>query len=148
MIQEDQWNCEARMSTFIVNKFLFLILLSFLFVHPPVFARDYIIYSVVQDFPMGHKDEKLKKNFFVNMGEAQGIKIGTALDVFRTISQIDPYNNNKRHNFKVKVGELKVIHVENESAITVLSSLDPNEQGAAFELQGLLIGDAVDIHLK
>jgi hypothetical protein len=74
------------------------------------FSRDYIIYSVAQELPMGVENEKLKKNYYINMGNNQGLEQGTVLDVFRVISRLDPYETKKRYNYKVKIGEIEVVH--------------------------------------
>ena len=104
-----------------------LFMVALVFTASMAIAKDYVIYSIAQDIPMGFKEEKLKKNFYVNMGKSQGLKDGSVLDVYRVISVLDPYENKKRFNHRVKIGEIKVIHSEETSAIGRLSKLEDNE---------------------
>lgn len=113
------------------------------------FARDYIIYSIAQDIPMGHDNEIIQKNYYVNMGEKQGLEKGTILDVFRIISRLDPYETKKRYNYRVKIGELEVLHTEDDSAITNLKTVDGNqEKGLFFDVQGMMIGDHIGVKVN
>lgn len=114
----------------------------------PVHSKDYIIFNVAQDIPMGEPDEVIKKNFYVNMGEKQGLKQGSELDVFRIISRLDPYQTKKRFSYRVKIGELKVIHSEDNTAICDLSKLGDNIKSPMFEINNFMIGDLVGVKLK
>ena len=77
-----------------------LSIIIFVFTASMVFARDYIIYSIAQDIPMGKRDEVINKNFYINMGSNQGLSQGTTIDVFRVISKLDTYKTKKRYNYK------------------------------------------------
>lgn len=126
---------------------LSLIILSIMGLNSAM-ARDYIIYSIVQNVPMGTPNEKVVKNFYINMGENHGIKPGSTLDVNRSLSRIDPYDGNKRHYYKVKVGELEVLHVEENAAITSLKNMDDAKKKLLFEYKSFMIGDNVKVKLK
>jgi len=133
---------KTRLSIHIIMIFVFVFTASM------GFARDYIIYSIVQDVPMGYENEVVKKNFYVNMGSKQGVKAGTQLDVFRTISRLDPYETKKRYSYKVKIGELKVLHTEDNTAIGSLSKLNLGEETPLFDVNNFMIGDKVNVHIK
>jgi hypothetical protein len=109
------------------------------------FAREYIIYSIAQDVPMGFENESINKNFYVNMGAKQGLAEGSVLDVYRVISRLDTYETKKRYTHRVKIGELEVLHAEENSAITGLKSFSPSNQRTFFEVPGLMIGDHVGV---
>ena len=123
--------------------FILMILLTSLH-STSVVARSYLIYSVAQDLPMGVDEQILKKNFYVNIGSNQGVKKGTVLDVFRIISVLDPYDNRKRINYRVKIGELKVLHANQEAAITV-SHKTPTEDLPVLDLDSFIVGDHVAV---
>jgi hypothetical protein len=110
-------------------------------------AQNYQIFSISQDFPMGEKDEVLKKNYFINMGQKQGIEEGTNLNVFRIISELDSYEEGKRYNLKVKVGEVKVVHADLEASIAVENVLQPAVSSVRFDIPALMIGDRIEIKL-
>ncbi len=123
--------------------FILMILLTSLH-STSVEAKSYLIYSVAQDLPMGVDEQIIKKNFYVNMGSNQGVKKGTLLDVFRIISVLDPYDNRKRINYRVKIGELKVLHANQEAAITI-SHKTLTEDLPVLDLDSFIVGDHVAV---
>lgn len=112
------------------------------------YAKDFIIYSIAQELPMGYAKEKKIKNYYVNIGKAQGIKEGTLLDVFRVQSELNPYESNKRYTYKIKIGEMKVIHSDQEAAIGRIEKMRDDDDLPLFEFQDLIIGDQVSVHVK
>jgi len=112
------------------------------------FARDYIIFSIAQDLPMGFDNEVIKKNYYVNIGKQQGVEPGTQLDVFRIVSRLDPYGDKKRYNYRVKVGELEVLHSEESSAIGIIKNINTDANSPYFEISSFMIGDKVGVKVK
>lgn len=96
---------------------------------------------------MGHENEVVRKNYYVNMGSGQGVKKDSVLDVFRIISIQNPYDNKKRVNYKVKIGELKVVHSSDEAAIATVNNYEKEENTPIFELPQFMIGDHVSINV-
>ncbi len=124
---------------------LLVILLS-LTITQIAFARSYVIFSMAQDLSIGFDNEVIRKNYYVNLGTAQGIKKDSILDVFRIISIQNPYDNKKRVNYKVKIGELKVLHSSTDAAIAAVQSYE-KEDVPIFELNQFMIGDHVAINV-
>lgn len=112
------------------------------------FARDFIIFSIVQDLPMGYANEVVNKNFYVNIGSEQGLDSGTTLDVYRTISRLDPYETKQRYNYKVKIGELEVLHTEKDTAIATLKDTYVGKDLKVYDIGGFMIGDKVNVKVK
>lgn len=94
---------------------------------------------------MGVDNEVLKKNFYVNLGSKQGVRKGTLLDVFRIISVLDPYDDRKRVNYRVKIGELKVLHANDEAAITTFHKKEDKDM-PVLELDQFIVGDHVAVN--
>lgn len=134
------------MKKFFELPVLFMIALTF--TASMAIAKDYVIYSIAQDIPMGNKDEVIKKNFYVDMGKSQGVKQGSVLDVYRVVSVLDVYESKKRFNHRIKIGEMKVIHAEDSSAIGVLNKLEEGEETPVFEVGKMMIGDIVTVKVK
>lgn len=111
------------------------------------YAKNYVIYSITQDIPMGEANEIPKKNFYVNMGKNQGVHEGSTIDVYRLISRDNSFETEKTTFFRVKIGELKIVHSEDENAIAVLGKFLV-ESPMHFEINGLMIGDAVGFKTK
>jgi hypothetical protein len=112
------------------------------------FARDHLIYSVAHELPMGFENEELRKNFYMNLGSGQGVKEGTVLDVYRTVSVDNPYENQRRVNYKVKIGELKVIHVDENASIAIHEKILRDAKTPLFEIPDFMIGDRVSININ
>ncbi|MCM2349549.1 MAG: hypothetical protein NDI69_05975 [Bacteriovoracaceae bacterium] len=125
-------------------KLAFLIVT--LFLSHAVSARSYVIFSIAQDLSMGFENETVRKNYYINMGAGQGVKKDSVLDVFRIISVQNPYDNKKRVNYKVKIGELKVLHASDEASIAMVNEYE-KELTPIFELEQFMIGDHVAINV-
>lgn len=123
----------------------FLTLLIFFIMSSPTWARSYVIFSMTQDLPMGVENEVIRKNYYINMGSGQGIKKDSVVDVFRIISVQNPYNNKSRENYKVKIGELKVIHSSDNSAIAMVNEYEKDPSAPIFEIPQFMIGDHVAV---
>ena len=131
-----------------MSKILKLLLtIIFLEIHL-AYSKDYFIYSITQDFPMGFKNEILKKNFYVNIGSLQGVEEGETLNVYRTISRHDPYTTKKLYNHKVKIGELEIVHSESGTSIGKLKNLESESKRVQFEIRKFMIGDKVEIKVN
>lgn len=123
-----------------------LVLLITLLMSHATFARSYVIFSMVQDLPMGLENEVIRKNYYINMGTGQGVKKDSLLDVFRIISIQNPYDSKKRVNYKVKIGKLKVLHSTDDAAIATVAEYE-KEDTPIFELPQFMIGDHVSINV-
>jgi hypothetical protein len=125
---------------------LFMVTLAF--TASMAIAKDYVIYSIAQDIPMGYEKEVLRKNFYIDMGKNQGVAKGAVLDVFRVVSVLDPYESKKRFNHKIKIGEVKILHAEESSSIGVVNKIENEDETPVFEIGKLMIGDVVSAHVK
>ena len=122
------------------------LLIFTLLISQAVSARSYVIFSMAQDLPMGFDNEVVRKNYYINMGSGQGIKKDSIVDVFRIVSVQNPYDNKKRVNYKVKIGELKVLHSSDDAAIAMVNGYE-KEETPIFELNQFMIGDHVSINV-
>lgn len=111
-------------------------------------ANDHLIYSIDEEVPMGFEGEISKRNYYLNIGSDQGVAEGTVIDVYRTISKLNPYDNQKRINHKIKIGELKVIHSEDQSSIGRVQKLNLDEDSPLFEIENFMIGDYISVNIK
>ncbi len=124
-----------------------LTLLSLLLFAHATYAKSYVIFSLAQDLPMGVENEVIRKNYYINMGSGQGVKKDSVVDVFRIISVQNPYDNKTRVNYKVKIGELKVLHAMNEASIAMVSEYEKEDSTPIFELPQFMVGDHVSINV-
>jgi hypothetical protein len=124
-----------------------LTLLALLLGPQTLLAKSYVIFSMAQDLSMGAENEVIRKNYYVNLGTGQGVKKDSVLDVFRIISIQNPYDNKQRVNYKVKIGELKVIHSSELASIAMVKEYLKEEDTPVFELPQFMIGDHVSINV-
>lgn len=122
---------------------LLILLLNF-----NLMAQDHLIYSIDEEVPMGFDNEINKRNYYLNIGGEQGVSKGTVIDVYRTISKLNPYNDQKRINHKIKIGELKVIHSEGQSSIGRIEKILLDEDTPLFEIESFMIGDHVSVNVN
>lgn len=111
-------------------------------------GAEYTIYAVSQNVPMGHENEIIKKNYYLDFGTKQGAREGTLMEVYRIFSQHNPFDNNKQYSFKTSVGEIKIIHAEEYSSIAELVSLNKTILAPQLEIASIMIGDKTNIKLE
>ena len=112
------------------------------------YSKEYIVYNISQELPMGNKGEEIKKNYYINIGSNQGLRDGTILNVLRTISRTNPYKAKERYNYKVKIAEVKVIHVGEDSSIGGMLAMENSKDIPLFDINSVMIGDSVSIKVK
>ncbi len=79
------------------------------------------------------------------MGANQGLESGSVLSIYRQLSQLDPYATKKRYNYKIKIGELKVIHAEEDASIGTLHSFNSSEETPLIDVEAPMIGDLISV---
>lgn len=108
-------------------------------------TENFIIYSISHEIPMENNFKELKKNYYLNIGTAQGVEKGTVLKVMRTISRQDPYENKKRFQYQVPIGTLQVVHSEGKASIAVAKVLNDGQDTPLFEVKNFMVGDQVEV---
>lgn len=108
-------------------------------------TENFIIYSISHEIPMENNFKELKKNYYLNIGTAQGVEKGTVLKVMRTISRQDPYENKKRFQYQVPIGTLQVVHSEGKASIAVAKALNEGQDTPLFEVKNFMVGDQVEV---
>lgn len=111
-------------------------------------AQDHLIYSVAQDLPMGFENEIIRTNYYLNIGSEQGVKSGTIVDVYRVISKQNPYDNLKRINYRLKIGELKVLHSDDSASIAIIEKQYNGIKHPILDVEGFMIGDFVSVNVE
>src|SRR3954471_3817914 len=83
-------------------------------------AADYVVYEVYKELDLGNPGEIPMKDFYVNMGTAQGVRPGTALKVNPRMSPSDLMSEKLYRDVSFPTARLKVIHADNNAAIARL----------------------------
>jgi hypothetical protein len=106
-------------------------------------SSDYTVYSVYKELDMGNPGEVPQKDYYINMGSSQGIRVGTSLTVKRRIATYDLLSEKLYKDLVVPVAKIKVIHVESNAAVARLEKLESSEKSPAISPRAVLIGDIV-----
>lgn len=108
-------------------------------------AADYVIYSVYKELDLGNPGETPQKDFYVNMGTAQGIHEGTSLKVFRRVSTYDLMSEKLYRDVSFPIARIKVIHAESNAAIARLEKMLPDATTPAYSPHAVMVGDLVEV---
>jgi hypothetical protein len=107
-------------------------------------GEGYQVFGVRTDFPSAD-GEVIHRDVYVNMGTAQGIKAGSVLDAFRTVTTVDQINQKVGRNFTFKIAQLKVIHAEGDVAVARLLKMQPAEATPTGSFTNVMVGDRVEV---
>jgi hypothetical protein len=108
-------------------------------------AADYVVYSVYRELDLGNPGEAPQKDFYVNMGTAQGVHSGMTLKVFRRVSTYDLLSEKLYRDVSFPIARIKVIHAENNAAIARLEKMLPEAATPAYSPRAVMVGDLVEI---
>ncbi len=108
------------------------------------FAKEITVFDVRKNIPMTNEDP-IYKDFYISGGLEDGIKVGMTVDVVRRINIIDAFQKQTDRTLDVKIGELKIIHVQKNISVGRLHRLETTEQGPIVEYDTIMSGDVLDI---
>ena len=79
-------------------------------------------------------------DYLINGGESDGLKVSMLLDVYRPRNIHDPFNN-KDYPLRILIGQVKVIRVFSDLAVTRLHALEPSTEKPIVKYRSVMIGD-------
>jgi hypothetical protein len=108
-------------------------------------AAEFVVYSVFRALDFGNPGEDPQKDYYVNMGSANGVQVGSVLEVTRRVPTYDMLNEKLYKDVQIPIAHLKVIHVENNAAVARLEKLSPADTTPVVAYRAVMVGDAVDL---
>jgi hypothetical protein len=108
-------------------------------------ASDFIVYSVYKDLDLGNPGVVPHKDFYINMGSANGIHPGSVVEVVRKSSTYDLANQKLYKDVSFPIATLKVIHVETNAAIARLEKIYSAEKTPATSPRAVMVGDNIRV---
>lgn len=120
-----------------------LTLAALISLSPEARADDFIVYSVYQTVDLGNPGETISKDYYVNMGSAQGLRPGSILEVARKTSTYDLTSEKLYKDVSFPIGKLKVLHVEGQVAIARLDAMYAEDKTPAISPRSVMVGDLV-----
>ena len=106
-------------------------------------AADYIVYSVYKELDMGNPGEVPLKDFYLNMGSAEGLHKGSIVTIYRKLSTYDPLSEKLYKDITFPIAKLKIVHVENNASVARLESMIPSAETPTVSPRAVMIGDLV-----
>jgi len=111
----------------------------------PPSSGDYVVYSVYQPLNLGNQSEQggNPKDYYMNVGLEQGVRVGSVLEVRRKISSYDLMSEQLYKDLAVPIAWVKVIHVDSMASIARLEKLLPIDNYPAVTPRAVMVGDLV-----
>ena len=108
------------------------------------FAKDVTVFEARRPLSM-ENNKQLPKDYFINAGSVEGLKVGMIFKVNRRQSLYDPYKQKAPEELLIPVGELRVIHVQGDLSVARLEDVYSRDQLPTLEADGIMVGDRVDL---
>lgn len=105
---------------------------------------DGVVYSVSRALDLGGGEPPPPKDFYVNLGAAQGLQPGSRLTVRRRVSTYDLAAEKLYKDVTFSIATLRVIHVERNIAIARLDRFTPQDTTPSLSPRAVMIGDQVE----
>lgn len=126
-----------------MKTFIFALMLAFPI---PTYA-SHQVFGIRSDFVLNDGAPQYR-DVYVNMGTDQGIKVGSVLDAFRTLTTVDEINQRTGKNISFRIAKLKVIHAEGSIAVARVIQVMPPESTPVGTYTNVMVGDQVEVGKK
>lgn len=127
-----------------IGLFISFTILNWISFHETSFAQDHFIFEVRSDFSLAPGTPGVK-DFYINVGSSDRVQEGMYVDVIRKIPVHDSYQNKSYGTLDVRVGVLKIIHVQKSMSIARLQLLFQTENRPMVDFEAIMIGDRIDL---
>jgi hypothetical protein len=106
-------------------------------------AADFMVYGVYRPLDLGDSAEPPARDYYINMGSAQGLTDGATVQVMRKMATYDLEAQKLYQDLTFPIATLKVIHVEPNAAVARLIKMTPVEETPSFAPRSIMVGDLV-----
>jgi hypothetical protein len=117
--------------------------MGFIAVPQRALAQDFVVYGVFRELDLGNPTEPAQKDYYINMGAAQGLRAGSVVQVSRRMATYDLLAEKLYKDVLFPIADLKVIHVEGNAAIARMDKMLPPEKTPAMFPRAVMVGDVV-----
>lgn len=90
-------------------------------------------------------DEPTFRDFYINGGAESGLQPGMLITVMRKLTLYDTYQNRSPGDLIIKVGQLKIIHVQKGLAVGRVYNEFSRDNLPLLEDNYVMLGDKVDV---
>lgn len=103
------------------------------------------VFNITHELSMGKRNNVIQKDYYLTLGENQGIFKDTLVDVYRVVSKNDPYQNNRTYTYKIIIGTLRIIHSQSNTSVARIYKLTSPEDTPIQDVHAIMIGDYISI---
>lgn len=129
-----------------ILKYVFSFLIFSIFTSSNVFAKRVVkIFDARRSFAL-NKGQKTYKDYYINGGSEFGLKAGMLVHVKRRVTLYDSFQNKSPGDLMVKVGVIKVIHVNGGVSVAREYSLATRSNRPVLDYNYIMIGDSLDLN--
>lgn len=121
----------------------FLMWLLLVGVIPSSFALEGVIFHVSRKLRLEKEEPIAPKEFYIDLGEKQGVQIGDIFKVYREMVMVDDKTGDASSLMRVELGDLKVIFVGDYDAIGRIERVVDPKQLPNLDYSSILLGDRV-----
>jgi hypothetical protein len=107
------------------------------------FADGFQVFGIKSDYTMNDADARYR-DVYVNMGTSQGIKKGSVLEAYRTVTTVDELNQRVGKNISYKIAKLKIIHADSDVSVARVQSFESPETTPVGSYANVMVGDRVE----
>jgi len=101
------------------------------------------IIQVARRLRMSYSEPLPPKDYFIDLGERDGLKVGDIVEVYRYVPVPNRLASSDWHVMKVSLGELKVKQVGESTSVARFEREREINSLPAMEYQSLMLGDQV-----
>jgi hypothetical protein len=107
-------------------------------------AEGFQVFGIKSDYTMNDADARYR-DVYVNMGTNQGLKKGSQLEAYRTVTTVDELNQRVGKNISYKIAKLKIIHADSDVSVARVQSFESPETTPVGSYANVMVGDRVDV---
>jgi hypothetical protein len=106
-------------------------------------AQEFVVYGMYRPLDLGNPGEAPQKDYYINMGSAQGLRQGAVVEVNRRMATYDLQAEKLYKDLVFPIARLKVIHVEANAAVARMEKMLPPQETPGISPATVMVGDLV-----
>lgn len=107
-------------------------------------AAELTIFDVRRSLPMSDAEKPIR-DFYINGGSEAGLNVGLVITVQRRVPLYDTYSNRSAGDLDLKVGRVKIIHVQKGLAVARLQNEFDYSSAPLLEDNFIMVGDRLNL---
>ena len=106
--------------------------------------KEFTVFDVRKTLPL-NDEQKVFKDYYVNIGSESGVKAGTILEVYRKVPVIDIYRNKAQGDLVIPVAHLRVIQSQKTMSVARVETVANPKDIPVVQFEAVMMGDRVQV---